>query len=103
MSALTTIEYILIQSSPHRDGWDSDPQLADKYAALPPAFRAALAETLREVDSLRCARCGDGVGYALAENADGREVATWTATALARERDRPVALMCDECAPYVPA
>lgn len=95
------VEYVYLENAPHTDEYGG-PEPVDEYAMLPQPFLDALAHLLAHVDSVSCWRCGEPAGYVLAERGDF-EVVAWRTSALAREDNGPVAVLCDDCAPYVPA
>lgn len=94
---LTQISAVLIETNP----WTSasgDPVLADEYRGLPAEWLAVLDYMLAHPDLTYCWRCDEPVGFVLFENG-----IRWVSTGLAREGDGLVAMLCDECTPYVPA
>jgi hypothetical protein len=100
MPGTTTIECVYFEAAPFH-GLDQD-ELEPKYGALPAPFLAALGDVLRGTDRTTCWHCDAAVGFVLAENSAGFERLEWASTGLAREGDGPVAVLCENCTPYVP-
>jgi hypothetical protein len=99
--ALTHIEAVFIEADPYSSR--AEPGVVDSpYSDLPEAFLDALAELYVNRDSVTCWRCNEMTGYVLAEQPSGFEGVEWRPTGLAREVDGPVAVLCEECAPYIP-
>jgi hypothetical protein len=97
---IQTIEAVFIEDNPVQGPGGSD--LRVQYYALPGPVFAALVDLTTNVDNVRCWNCGDPTGFVLTEAWHGGDGVTWRPTGLAREGDGPVAVLCEQCAPYVP-
>jgi hypothetical protein len=100
MSALTTIEYVIFEKPPFVGGL-AEPEVSAEFAPLPGPFLAALNDIHTNVDSHTCLHCGDPIGFALYDNAEGPEKVIWRTTSLARQGAGPVVMLCDDCAPWL--
>lgn len=72
---------------------------------LPREFVDALLDLHKRMDNTQCWRCEEPTGYVLVYR-EGRfpeERVEWRPTCLARADGGPVAVLCEECAPQVPA
>ncbi|WP_190824719.1 hypothetical protein [Saccharopolyspora pogona] len=96
-STLTQVQYVFIESNPY-DSALGDPE----YASLPEQWQATLHELLSQPDSVRCWRCDAPAGYVLREQPSGVERIEWVPIGLACEGDGPIAVLCEDCTPYVP-
>ncbi len=97
--ALSRIEAVHIESDPFTRLGDIDSQ----YDALPAPFLDALSDLYAHRDDTRCWRCNEMTGYVVAEQPSGFDGLEWRPTGLARADDGPVAVLCEECSPYVPS
>lgn len=101
MTTLTRIEAVFIESDPYSSR--VEPGVIDsQYATLPDEFQEALADLYCRQDAVTCWRCNEMTGYVIAEQPSGFERLEWRPTGLAREVGAPVAVLCEECTPYIP-
>lgn len=96
-----TVEYVFVDANPFISIGALD-TMSDEYRELPKPFQAALFDVYEHQDNATCARCDDPVGFVLREQPSGFERLEWTPTGLAREGDGPVAVLCEECTPFIP-
>lgn len=54
-----------------------------------------------DVDNTRCARCTEAAGFVLTENHAGFENTYWHPTGVARYPGGSVAVLCEDCTPYL--
>lgn len=104
--ALSRIEAVHIESDPFSSRVGvmvNTCVLDDLYAALPAPFLDALYDLYEHRDDRTCWRCNAMTGYVVAEQPSGFDGLEWRPTGLAREGDGPVAVLCEECSPYVPS
>jgi len=99
--AVKTLQFIEVDSDPiHPITQNLQPEyveMADNF----PQFADALAVVLSAPEEADCDNCGNGVGYFLEEDDDGRlEHAYWHYTALIVHWvvDYPVSVLCEDCA-----
>lgn len=93
---LTQISVVEFEANP----WSSDlgePVLAEEYQGLPAEWLAVLDYVLAHPDLTYCWRCDEPVGFVLFEAG-----MRWVSTTLAQHDGGLVAILCDDCAPYVP-
>jgi hypothetical protein len=101
MTTLLRLESVFIETDPFSSRVEAG-VVDDLYATLPRPFLDALYDLYDRRDSATCWRCDDMTGYVLAETPSGFERLEWHPTGLAREVDGPVAVLCENCAPYIP-
>lgn len=101
-SGTVTITAMLFESSPFMtpSGYEDPAPLAPEYVDLDQCWVDVLKTLLVNVDTARCWRCDEPVGFTL--SGDNDRFAEWVSTGFAREGDGPVAVLCEECTPYVP-
>lgn len=100
---LNTIEYVHFEDAPYVECNAASAEIAPEYTSLPTPFLAALRVILAETDETVCQNCEGGVGWVLMEDSEGFERLIWRITSLARENSGPIVMLCDDCAPFVPA
>lgn len=101
MADIARIEAVYLECAPYVNGPERD-EIDAEHSTLSPPFVAAMEAILANQDAAKCWTCKTAVGFVLTENREGHEHLEWLPTALAREDDGPVALLCGECSPYVP-
>lgn len=97
---IESVTYVALDD--HPQNWKGD--LRGPLDQLPQPWFDALAELLEDIDRAKCAECRHAVGYVVHDDDESRRPSTpWVPTRLVREGAGPVVLMCEDCAPYVPA
>ena len=95
------ISTLLVETNPFTTPLnDGTPVFARGYAYVDEQWHGALKDLLNRVDAAKCWRCDEPVGFVLYGDSD--QFTEWVSTGLAREGDGPVAVLCEECTPYVP-
>ena len=99
-----TFELVAVETAPLRQFWP-DPgcapveELVDDYADLPDPWAQVLDTVCVSKDFCRCWSCGTTIGYHL----DDQEIMRWRPLFLIRVPDAPIAWVCEDCVPQIPA
>lgn len=101
MDLLTRLEFVFIEGNPFSGV--IEPLLDVQYCTLPQPFLDVLFDFPGKADRTWCARCDCLTGFVVAaQRWDGGDQVEWQPTALVREPAGPVAILCADCAPYLP-
>ena len=94
---IKTLQFIEVDSDPiHPITENLQPEYADLRNNT---FANALNVVIAAPEEADCDNCGNGVGYFLEEDDDGRlEHAYWHYTVLVLHEGHPVIVLCEDCA-----
>ena len=99
-----TFELVAVETPPLQQFWDdvertAFEELSTDYVHLPDPWAQVLNQVCQDKDFCRCWDCGNAIGYHL----DDQDVMRWRPLFLIRVPDSPIAWMCEDCVPQIPA